>query len=124
MGMFGDFKQSLRESPGRILWGQLTDTRAKLAALPDNVRAVALMGFVDKREGLLTSLDNISSEGKVETGRSLQKKARETFNFNMAEGHALWMTGAWLESMERPGLEAAKTHDFLDRLGSQLKADM
>lgn len=124
MGLLSDFKQSFSESPGRILWSQLADTRGKLVGLSDNVRAAALMGFVDKRNLLLARLDNMSSAGKIELGITLQKRARETFNLDMSEGYALWMTGAWLESMERPRLDAARTHDFLDGMAVALKSEM
>jgi hypothetical protein len=120
MGLFSEFKQSLRESAGRILWSQLKDTKAKLIRLPGEVRAQALMGFVDKREKLIPKLDNMSSEGRIEMGTLLQKKARETFNMNMSEGYALWLTGAWIESMNRPGPEAEQTYEYLNGLAIEL----
>lgn len=116
MGILGDFKRSLAESAGRILLSQLADTQQKMAQLPEPIRTAALMGFVDKRRNLLANFGNWSSDGRIEMGKSLQKKARETFDMNVSEGYALWLAGAWLESMERPGSEAGEVHDFLNRI--------
>lgn len=115
MGLFGDFQKSLAESAGRILWSQLQDTQQKMARLTEPVRTEALLRFVDKRERLIPALDNMTSNGRLEMAKTLQKQARETLDMNVAEGYALWLASAWLESMDRPGLEAAKTHEFLDQ---------
>jgi hypothetical protein len=123
MGLFGDFKQSLSESAGRILWDQLQDTQRKLANLPDQVRADALMKFVSGRAALLPQLDNMSTDGKIKIGIELQKRARATFDLNMAAGYGYWLTGAWIESMVRPGLQAAQTFDYLDGLAEELQSD-
>ena len=117
MGLFGDFKKSLAESAGRIIFSQLADTQQKMAGLPEHIRTAALLGFAKKRKLLLEQLDNWTSDGRIEMGKTLQSKARETLNMNVAEGYALWLAGAWLESMERPGPDAAKAHDFLEEVG-------
>lgn len=114
MGLFDDFKRSLAESPGRILLIQLQETQQKLAQLSATVSNAALLGFVNKRERILPELDNMTSIGRIQMGKSLQAQARKTIDLNIAEGYALWLAGAWLESMERPGLEAAKVHHFLN----------
>lgn len=119
MGMFSDFKQSLSESSGRILWSQLADTQQKMARLPEHIRTAALMGFLTKRDKLIDALDNMTGDGRIALGKELQSKARSTFDMNLAEGYALWLTGAWLESMDRPGLEAARTHEFLDQVARE-----
>lgn len=116
MGMFGDFKKSLSESAGRILWSQLQDTQQKMARLTEQVRTEALVRFVGKRERLIPALDNMTTDGRIAMGKTLQKKARETLDMNVAEGYALWLAGAWIESMDRPGLDAARTHEFLDQV--------
>jgi hypothetical protein len=117
--MFDDFKRSLSESAGRILWSQLADTQQKMARLSEPVRTAALLGFLHKRDKLVDMLDNMTSDGRIEVGKNLQSKARATLDLNVAEGYALWLTGAWLESMDRPGLDAAKTHEFLDRVARE-----
>lgn len=116
MGLIGDFKQSLRESAGRILWGQLQDTMVKLDSLEEAIRNRALSGFHDKCVRFAPYLDNMSVDGRIETAIRFQKEARKTFDLNMAEGYALWLTGAWLESMNRPGPDADKTFGNLSRL--------
>ena len=114
MGLFNDFKKSLSESAGRILWGQLQDTQQKMARLTEPVRTAALLGFLDKRDKIIPNIDNMTRDGQIELGKTLQSKARQTLDMNVAEGYALWLTGAWLESMNRPGIEAARTFKFLD----------
>lgn len=115
MGMFGDFKKSMSESAGRILWSQLADTQQKMARLSEQVRTTALLGFAQRRDRLIDQLDNMTSDGRITMGKQLQAKARETLDLNVSEGYALWLTGAWLESMDRPGIDAARTHEFLDQ---------
>lgn len=115
MGIFGDFRKSLAKGPGRVLWAQLQDTQQKMSRLTDPVRTNALLGFVEKRERLIPALDNMTSTGRIDTGRNLQKKARETLDSNVSEGYALWLAGAWLEAMDQPGIDAAKTVEFLDQ---------
>lgn len=119
MGMFGDLMQSLSESPGRILWTQLADTQQKMARLAPTVRTAALLGFVKKREALISQLDNMTQDGRIKLGKDLQSEARRTLDMNVSEGYALWLTGAWLESMNRPGIEAAKTVQFLEEVAQQ-----
>lgn len=115
MGMFDDFKKSLAESPGRILWTQLQDTQQKMSRLNESVRTNALLGFMQKRDRLISELDNMTSQGRTDMGKLLQAKARATLDLNVSEGYALWLAGAWLESMDRPGIDAARAHEFLDR---------
>ena len=115
MGLFGDFKKSLSESPGRILLGQLQDTQQKMARLNPDISANALAGFVAIRDHLIPTLDNMTQEGKLRTAKQIQDNARQTLDLDVGKGYALWLTGAWLESMNRPGIEAAKVCDFLDQ---------
>lgn len=119
MGLFDDFKKSLAESPGRVLWTQLQDTQQKMSRLSEPVRTNALLGFLRKRDTLIRRIDNMTSDGRVEMGKQFQVKARETLNLNVSEGYALWLTGAWLESMDRPGIEAARVHEFLDQVARE-----
>jgi hypothetical protein len=76
----------------------------------------ALLLFAENRRKQLELIDNISSKGRIELGKKLQREARTTFNLNMTDGFALWLTGAWLESMERPGLDAIRTYDTLEQM--------
>ena len=115
MGLFGDFKKSLSESPGRILWGQLQDTQQKMARLNPDICANALAGFVTMRDHLIPTLDNMTQEGRLKTAKQIQDSARQTLDLDVGKGYALWLTGAWLESMNRPGIEAAKVCDYLDQ---------
>lgn len=115
MGLFGDFKKSLSESPGRILLGQLQDTQQKMARLNPDISANALAGFVAMRDHLIPTLDNMTQEGKLRTAKQIQDNARQTLDLDVGKGYPLWLTGAWLESMNRLGIEAAKVCDFLDQ---------
>ena len=86
-----------------------------MARLSPDVCGSAIIGFVKMRNHLIASLDNMSKDGQIATAIKIQKNARETFDMDMGKGYALWLTGAWLESMNRPGIEAAKVCDFLDQ---------
>ena len=118
MGIFGDFKKSLSESPGRILLSQLKDTEEKLFKLSDPIAKTVLIGFAKKRQLLLVSLNNWTSDGCIQMGKTLQTQARQTLDMNVSEGYALWLAGAWLESMNRPGPEAAQVHKELNMLAT------
>jgi len=115
MGMLNDFKKSLAESPGRILWGQLQDTQQKMARLNPEVCANALAGFVQMRDHLIPMLDNMTKDGQLKTAKEIQDGARQSLDMDVGKGYAMWLTGAWLESMNRPGIEAARVCDFLDQ---------
>ena len=115
MGMFDEFKKSLADSPGRILWDQLQDTQKKMARLNPEICANALAGFVKMRDHLIPTLDNMTKDGQLKTAKQIQDTARQTLDMDVGKGYALWLTGAWLESMNRPGIEAARVCDFLDQ---------
>lgn len=120
MGLFNDLSISLRESPGRVLWQQLQSHMLKLENMSDSVRNTAFMGYLHKREQLLASLENASRDGRIKLGVALQRKGHKLFDLNMSEGVALWLAGAWLESMERPGTPAIQTHEKLEELAGVL----
>lgn len=119
MGFFDDLKQSLSESPGRILWAQLADTQQKMARLAPSICNAALLGYVKKREALIGQIDNMTQDGRIKLGRQLQTEAKRVLDMNVSEGYALWLTGAWLESMNRPGLDAARTVQLLEDVAQE-----
>lgn len=116
MGILSDLKRSLSESPGRILWEQLQDAQLKMRGLSEAVRTSALIGFSDNCSRIAPTIDNMTRDGRIKLGRSLQDKGKDVLDMNVSEGYSLWLTGAWLESMNRQGLEAARTFEFLNRV--------
>ena len=120
MGLFSMMREANEEAHGTRLRQHLDDTLMRMAQLNDQVRGTALMRFADKREKLLSNLPNMSKEGVIKMGRFLQSKARETFDLNIAEGYALWLTGAWAESMQRESGIAQGVHEQLDELAEGL----
>lgn len=121
MGFFSDLKKASAETRGRLLWTLLQDTISKMGNLPDRVQFAALAGYLDKRAKLSNKLENMSDEGRIKMGKFLQSEARKHFDTNMAEGCALWLTGAWLESMQRPGAQAAMVHQYLETMAQELE---
>ncbi|HEX7114317.1 MAG TPA: hypothetical protein VF193_04245 [Steroidobacter sp.] len=113
--------QAASESRGQLLWTLLQDTISRMGGLPDRVRAAAIAGYLDKRTKLIDKLENMSEDGRIKMGKFLQSEARKQFDTNMAEGYALWLAGAWLESMQRPGAQAAMTHQYLESMAREFE---
>ena len=90
-----------------------------MARLNPEICANALVGFVNMRDHLIPKLDNMTKDGQLKTAKQIQDNARETLDMDVGKGYALWLTGAWLESMNRPGIEAAKVCDFLDQTATR-----
>lgn len=116
VGLLADFKRTLDESPGRILWQQTQDSFLRLQRLPEHVFEAAIAGYVRRISAIEMEMDNWTSQGRIKVANELQKQARKTLDLNVAEGYALWLAGAWLEAAERPGQEARQTHIALDGL--------
>jgi hypothetical protein len=88
--------------------------------MDDDLRVEALTGFIDKREKLLSHIRNMTSKGRIDMGRMLQDEARKKYDIHTSESFALWMAGAWLESMERKSDAAQEIHYSLNELAEQL----
>lgn len=120
MGLFSGFKQSLAESPGRVLLQQVGQLAEKFGGLPPHIRQSALVGYVQRRNAVIANLDNMTVEGTFKLGVTLQREGRKAIDVNMSDGYAILMTGIWLESMNRPGAEAARAHQILNDLADSV----
>lgn len=95
---------------------QLQGVHQELLQLPKPLFGKTVSGYVDKRAEILSSIDEWSSAGRIREGKALQRQGHKERDFNRSSAYALWLTGAWLESMERPGIEAMQVHEFLNAL--------
>jgi len=118
-GIWDAVKRAASHARDQTSWTILRDTIAKLGELPDDVRANAILGFIDKREKLQSRLPNMTAEGRLKMGAFLQQEARKRFDLDMAEGYALWMAGAWLESSQRDSVHASLTHGLLETIARE-----
>lgn len=121
MGIIDLFREANDDAHGVRLQKHLNDTLVRMAHLDDRVRAIALMRFIEKREKLVAYIPNMSEQGVLEMGRTLQKEARKQFDLNVAEGYALWLAGAWLESMIRKSADSREVHDRLEQLSEAME---
>lgn len=120
MGFFSALKEAAENSHGEKLWAFLQDTLRQMGIQTDEVRDEALVRFVEKRSNLIAHLPQMTKEGRVKMGKFLQAEARKKYDTHLSEGYALWLAGAWLESIERPGVKAGMTHEALNTLADAL----
>jgi len=119
MGFFSELKQIAKESHGRVLSKQIYQRMGELDSVSERVRFAALMGFAAKRYPFKERIDNFSKSGCIEMGADLQRIGQRTLKLNQAEGYALWLTGAWLESLSRNGPEILMAREVLDGLATE-----
>lgn len=122
MGLFDIFKEANEDVHGARLERGMQDTMQVLATIDEDIRARALVDFIKKREKLLSNIRNMTSKGCIDMGRFLQDEARKKYDIDIGESSALWMAGAWLESMERKSQAAREVHASLNDLAEKLNA--
>jgi len=120
MGLFDIFREANEDAHGARLDRGKQDTMRLLSTIDENVRVRALIGFVEKRNKLLSNIRNMTSKGCIDMGRFLQDEARKKYDIDLAESCALWMAGAWIESMERKSASAGEVHASLNDLAMKL----
>ena len=120
MGLFDIFKEANEGAHGTRLESGFQETMQFLASMDDDLRVQALLRFLEKREKLLSHLRNMTDKGRIDMGRMLQDEARKKYDINTTEAYALWMAGAWLESMERKSSAARDVHSALEDLANKL----
>lgn len=122
MGIFGTLKnaavQANEEAHGIKLANELADTALKMKALDPVMTDEIIQRFIDKRTPIQQQMFNWTDDGKLKMASTIRKAARDTTNFNMIEGYALWMTSAWLESSVRQSAKAIKVFDTLNDLAN------
>lgn len=85
-----------------------------LNRMDENFLDQSVSAFVSKRESLRTEMGNMSAKGCIKTGQKLQAESKKTADIDISGSCALWMAGAWLESLHRTSDKAKKVHAFLD----------
>lgn len=120
MGLLDIFKEANEDAHGARLERGLQDTMSLLATLDDDIRVNALMRYMDKRNKLLSNIRNMTSKGCIDMGIFLQDEARKKYDTDLAESCALWMAGAWFESMERDSQSALAVYSSLNDLAEKL----
>lgn len=116
MGLFDIFKEANEDAHGARLERGMQDTIRLLESFDEDIRLRALHRFVDKRTKLLSNIRNMTSKGCIDMGKYLQNEARKKYDIDLTESCALWMAGAWLESMERKSIAACDVHKALNNL--------
>jgi hypothetical protein len=94
-----------------------------MARMHDTVRPEALIGYLEKRQQLVSQMRNWSREGVLKTAAGLRSEARKKFDFSLAESYAAWMAGAWLETSVRSSDQARDVHRRLELLAREALAD-
>jgi len=120
MGLFDIFKEANEDAHGARLERGMQDTMQLLSTIDEDIRIKALVGFIEKREKLLSNIRDMTSKGCIDMGRFLQDEARKKYDIDLAESYALWMSGAWMESMERKSQSAQEVHASLNDLAERL----
>ena len=80
---------------------EFSDSIDKIFSLDTNMTFEVVNRFLDKKRDILVESKNWSQAGKISVANALRTNARKTFDFNVVEGYALWMTSAWLENGAR-----------------------
>jgi hypothetical protein len=119
MGFFSESKQIAKESHGRVLSMQIYQRMGELNSVSERVRFAALMGFAAKRYPFKGKIETFSKSDCIEMGADLQRIGQSKLKLNQAEGYALWLTGAWLESLSRNGPEILMAREMLDALAAE-----
>lgn len=126
MGLFSLLKESFDEANddahGARLLAQVKDCFIKMEALDKSVQLYAMAGYVEIRERLKDEMPNLSREGRIKVGRTMQKQAGPEFDLDMGGSYAKFLAGAWLESKERQSLQAAQACTLLDGFDEYVRA--
>lgn len=128
MGLFSFIKEAAHEANeethGTRLLNEVQSTFSTLRQLDDRVQFIAMAGFHQIRERLINEIPNISREGRIKLGKTMQGQAREKFDFDVAASYAKWMGGAWLESMERGSLKAQQAFGMLESFARYIQTEI
>jgi len=101
------------EIQGAKLFKSLADNLERLSKMDSVVFDQAIRTFVSKRESLSLNMGNMSPKGCIQTGQKLQIESKQFVDLDVSHSCALWLTGAWLESLHRTSDKAKYVHAFL-----------
>lgn len=121
MGFFSIISDANEDAHGERLKRGMQDTLHLLSTFEDMARAKTLMKFLDKKQKLSSSPQNFTAKNRIAMGRLMQDEARKLYDIDRPESFALWMAGAWIESMERRSSAACLVHEYLSELADALE---
>jgi len=101
------------EIQGAKLLKNLSDNLERLSKMDSVVFDQAISTFVSKRDSLSLAMVNMSSKGCIQTGQKLQIESKQFADLDVSHSCALWLTGAWLESLHRTSDKAKYVHALL-----------
>lgn len=75
--------------------------------------------FTVNRQSLSEQFPDLKRHDTVALGQQLQEEAIGRYENNPPKGYALWLTGAWLESVKQTSPEAYEVYDLLNALSPE-----
>lgn len=120
--MFENIKKAWKEARGTRLEQELSDTFTRLQGAGPKLYAEIHKHLQPLYSKVKPKLFNMTPEGQIKAGKAFQDEARRKLDFDVGQGYALWIIGAWLESGHLPGAAAEKVHSFLDNFLSEMLA--
>lgn len=105
------------EAHGSRLHTELMDSMSRINQLEQSLAQTLLEDFVARKTEIKRVKGNWSRDGRLKAAGELRAEGKKRFDFNMAEGYALWMTSVWLESGERSSGKARMVFEHLDAIG-------
>jgi len=112
--MFRGIRTAWKEARGNLLFDQAFDTFHKLLSATSHVKSDVVLELSVADEKLQQKLYMLSEDGRKQAGKTFQSKARDTFDFDVGRGTAMWLHGAWLELQGLPGIKARQAYKAID----------
>ena len=128
MGFFSSLvdiaKDANEVAHGQRLLNEVQSTFAFLENQDPKVQYVSMAGYIQIRERLQNEMVNISHDGRIKLGRTMQTQAREQFDIDISGANAKWLAGAWLESQERSSLNSQQAFSLLEGFATYIQNDI
>ena len=118
--LVGSAQEANEQAHGERLRRELESTLSLMDGMNEEVRAYAILKFMEKRSTLKLNMANWSREGRIKVARALHASARKKFDLDQAESYALWLAGAWLESGARNSPQAEYVNNYIETFAKQL----
>ncbi|MBX3672685.1 MAG: hypothetical protein KF776_06895 [Burkholderiales bacterium] len=83
-----------------------------------------MLGYLQILGRLLGEMPNLSREGRIRLGKTMQDQARASFDSDVSGSYAKWMGGAWLESRERSSSSAQQAHFTLSAFSEYVRSTL
>ena len=123
-GLVKGFQEVNEDIHGARLLEEVRSTFCSMERLNNNLQGVALLGFLEIRQTLVSEMPNWSREGRIKLGRTMQLQARESFHLDMAGSYSKWISGAWLESQSRDSLKSQMAFGLIENLRAHVEKSL